>query len=302
MNRRTLVFITAAIAASAALLFVYLRWWGGIEPSELLTRLPQSRLIAAINLQALRASGVLELLGGKTAEEPDYKQFVSETGFNYRTDLDHVLAAISGEETLAFLTGRFDWNKLNEYAVKHGGKCVSGVCSMDGSKPQRKISFTRVRSTILAFASSSDSDAVTKVGKPLRTAVALPAVSRMPIWLSIPPAMLRDGSAVPTGARMFATAVAEADEVSMGIGAEGDHFLASLEAICKTADQATQARRELEAATTLLQRMLAREKQQPSVKDLSGVLTLGAFSTDGARLTARWPIEKVFFENLGAPQ
>ena len=56
-------------------------------------------------------------------------------------------------------------------------------------------------------------------------------------------------------------------------------------------------------ASTLLNRMIAREHKVPSVRDMSGVLTKGEFRTEGSRLIAKWPMERVFFESLsGASQ
>ena len=47
-----------------------------------------------IDTGLLRQSGLLELVAGsKAVEEPDYRKFVDQTGFDYRRDLDAVAAA-----------------------------------------------------------------------------------------------------------------------------------------------------------------------------------------------------------------
>ena len=52
--------------------------------------LPADRAtLVYIDTDALRKSGLLDLLAGsKAAEEADYRKFVEQTGFDYRTDLD----------------------------------------------------------------------------------------------------------------------------------------------------------------------------------------------------------------------
>ena len=58
-----------------------------------------------MNAAALRDAGMLDaILGNTVNEEADYRDFVSQTGFDYKTDLDQVLAkftdggGVSGRE------------------------------------------------------------------------------------------------------------------------------------------------------------------------------------------------------------
>src|SRR5271170_4671116 len=66
-----------------------------------------------IDVDALRRSGLLDLVAGsKASESPDYRSFVEQTRFNYRTDMDAVAAAfLNGNEYFA-VRGRFDWKRL----------------------------------------------------------------------------------------------------------------------------------------------------------------------------------------------
>src|SRR5947209_3544471 len=78
-----------------------------------------------VSVAALRQSGVLAMLAGSKAdEEPDYKKFVEQTGFDYRTDLDAVAAAFLNGGTYYTIRGRFDWKKLSAYAKSQQGDCV----------------------------------------------------------------------------------------------------------------------------------------------------------------------------------
>ena len=55
---------------------------------------PEQATHMFIDVAALRSSGILDLLAGsRAAEEADYKKFVDQTGFDYRTDLDAVAGA-----------------------------------------------------------------------------------------------------------------------------------------------------------------------------------------------------------------
>lgn len=266
----------------------------GPPAGELLARLPQERLRAGIDIKALRLSGILSKLAGQSPEEPDYAQFVKETGFDYKRDLDLVVAAYGREETLAFLTGRFDWGNIEGYAAKHGGGCKDGICRMAASTPGRHISFARIASSVLAFASSTDSEAVTKLTRANGAAAAV--TPAYPVWFLIPPSWFEDTSQIPGAAYMFATALSDATEILLAIGAEGARYEARLEAAAKTPEQARQIARELEAATTVLKRGLSREQKAPDPQTLSGILSGGAFRAEGTKITGMWPIEPAFFD------
>lgn len=289
------------IIAATGLLF-FLRWQRTPSLAGLYARIPQDgRVITYIDVRALRTGGILDLLaGGKGPEEPDYQQFVADTGFNYKRDLDQLLIASIKGETHAWLNGRFDYPRLEAYARKQGGSCTGGICRLNGSTPGRYLSFSRYRAHTLAFASSADPEAVKRLlAEP--SALPQPSLPSQPVWFVLPTAVLKDESLLPTGTHTFATALADAERVTLAIGPQDQRLEAFLDVSYQNPGQARQAMRELQAATTLLQRMIAREHKQPNVRDLSGILTKGEFHADGARLTGKWPIERVFLESLTAP-
>ena len=88
--------------AAAAVLGVLLGIWGywfysrPYDAVRLVQCLPQDRsLHVYMNIGLLRSAGILDLLAGSQGtEEADYKKFVEQTGFDYRTDLDAVAAGI----------------------------------------------------------------------------------------------------------------------------------------------------------------------------------------------------------------
>jgi hypothetical protein len=250
--------------------------------------------MAHLDVQALRRSGILERLVGKAGvEDGDYQQFVKETAFDYRKDLDRVLLSYTPRETHFFLLGRFDWKRLETYATKQGGTCARGVCRLDSSTPGRKISFRLVRPGILALASSPDGNAVLRLDSKAEPMSDLPP---QPVWLYLPSAVLKDKDSLPTGTHAIATAVMDAERVTLGIGPKDSRFEALLEARCPNPEYAAQARRQLESVTALLNKMMARDKLAPNPRNLTGVLAGGVFAVEGARLTAAWPIATEFFE------
>lgn len=257
------------------------------------------RVIAYIDVRALRAGGILDLFtGGKTPEEADYKQFVADTGFNYKTDLDTVLLAY-GKQSHAWIQARFDYEKLEAYAKKQGGSCSGGICRLNGTVPGRYLSFARKGFHTLAFSSGGDPEGVRSLLAAASTAPQ-PDLPPQPVWFLLPAAVLKDESLLPSGTRTFATALLAAQRVTLAIGPKGDRFEAVVDARCDSVEQAAQALVEIKSATTYLTRMIARERQEANVRDLSGVLTKGEFHTEGSRLIGAWPLERVFFENLAA--
>lgn len=299
-RRRWLWAAAAACCALAAGIF-WLRRDRSLPLSERVARLPLSnRLVAYIDVRALRRAGIVaRIAGAPVQEEEDYRRFVRETGFNYRTDLDSVVLAYSREETHCFLEGRFNWPRLKAYALSQGGRCPDAVCAVPSADAAtRWISFVRLQANTMALAASADPDAVRKVldspAGPRPT--DLPAD---PVWFLLPVHALREEALLPRGTRMFAGALAEADRVFVAIGPEGNAFRAALSARCRNEQHAAQAVRELEAATALLNRMIAREKKSPNPRDLSGVLAQGVFQAEGSLLRGRWPIPRELLESLG---
>lgn len=262
---------------------------------ELAGRLPQTdRLVARIDVAALRHAGLLEKLAGKAGlEEGEYQQFVAGTGFDYRTDLDTVLTSYSSQETHFFLIGRFDWAKIRDFAGKQGGVCGRRGCRLDSPTPGRQISFTSINSTTMALASSSDGDAVRRLASPAEPMASLP---RDPVWMLLPAAALKDKDGMPAGTRTIASAVEDANRVVLGIGPKDSRFEARLEARFPTGPQATAAQKQLQSATDLLNKMMARDKLAPNPKNLTSVLSGGQFRVDGAVLSGTWPVESALLE------
>lgn len=291
------IVLAAALLALAGGGFYWWRTARTFNNQQLIQSLPQARATHVfIDMDGLRRAGVLELIAGsKSAEDPEYKSFVEQTGLDYRTDLDAVAAAFSEGNTYFALRGKFVWKKLAAYAQAHGGKCEAAGCSMPATRSGYFISYAPLRASVLAMAVSTDEHGVSMIGlQDWRKPPRLPAE---PVWISVPSYALSDSS-VGAGTHAFLEPLSAAQDVTFAVGTAPKGFQLRLEAVCATPEIAELMTRRLSASTDLLKKMLDREHMSPSPNDLSGVLTSGTFSQRNERVTGSWPIDRGFLESL----
>jgi hypothetical protein len=268
------------------------------SPAALLGRLPsQGAVIASIDFRALRRSGALDVLAGsKVTQEPEYRSFVYQTGFDYLNDLDSASVAFHSTGIYFVLSGRFQWKTLKEYTVNGGGTCHNTLCRIEGSAPDRMISYFPLRPDVMALAVSSDGYAAT--GMQGRKAPFQLDIPREPLWLLIPVAALRSNTSLPSGARAFVRVLERAETVLFAAGPDGKRWTVRLDATCRDARDAAALVTRLRDTTAQLRDLIAREGQTPNPSDLSGVLTAGAFEQRDLHVLGRWLIEREFFESL----
>ena len=252
-----------------------------------------------IDVAALRSSGILDKLVGSTVgEEVEYKTFVQQTGFDYKRDLDRLMAN-SAEGTHYFLLdGRFEWDKLKSYATAQGGSCDGEFCSVKGTTPGRIISFYPVSKNLMALASSLNEKAAREISARTPTKPAFQAPAK-PLWLHIPASTLHRQTDLPPGTKLFTRALEPAERVVFSLGPQGEKFELLMDVKCRTTEDAAVMKSQFEQLTKILQAFISREKQTPSSKDLSGVLTSGSFQRQSEHVIGIWPIEKAFIDSLG---
>ena len=288
-----LLFVAAALTGG----WYYLR-----EPDNPLTSfLPAGeRTLVYADVEGLRRSGLLALIAGsKAAEEPEYKDFVSQTHFDYRNNLDALAASFSGNDVYFALRGRFDWAALSRYAAAHGGGCVKGFCRMQGSRPERHISFYAVTPRVLALAISANDSAASLISRATAQAAPAPATfPTEPVWMIVPAPALAQMQPLPAGTRAFASALANSEKMVFAIGPRDQRLEVSVRVMCRDAETATALLIQLEETTATLRTWLAREHQTPNPRDLSGVLTAGTFRREDRSVFGVWPIERAFVEAL----
>ena len=268
--------------------------------ADLVELLPAERAAHVyIDVALLRNTGILDLLAGsKAAEEPDYRRFANEIGFDYRTDLDAVAAAFLHGDEYFTLRGRFDWRRLNAYAESQGGSCRNAICTMPASTPERHISFYPVKSNIMALAVSKDERGTDMIG--LGQWKSAPRLPGEPVWVSVPSYMFSDVSSLPAGTHAFLTPLAQAQEITFAVGPAGQGLQIRLEVACSSPDAAADLTRQLSSTTDLLKKMIERQHMTPNPKDLSGVLVAGVFAQQDRKVNGTWPLDRGFVEALAS--
>jgi hypothetical protein len=256
----------------------------------------EDALLVYIDCNALREAGILQMLAGsKTGQEPDYQAFVRRTQFDYQQDLESVLLAAAPTGNYLFVRGRFDWKSLRAYAEAEDGRCNNSFCKVPGSTPERHISFFPVQSGLMAIAASTDDSAAWRLSETSKTRQEGPTG---PVWMSIPPRILKASDSLPTGTPMFARTLEHADSVTLTFAPEGNHFAARLNVHCRNPQDAADIAAQLAKATTVLRAILASEKRLPNPADLSHPLANGVFRSEGPRVYGYWPFERVLLESL----
>ncbi|MCX6626923.1 MAG: hypothetical protein NTW28_04740 [Candidatus Solibacter sp.] len=261
-------------------------------------RLPtEDAVVLYIDFSRLRAGGILALLdGSKVGEDPEYQSFVRKTDFDYKQDLDAAMVAFAAKGKYMLLRGRFDWKSLRSYALANDGRCNNSFCKMPGSVPERRISFFPMQPNLMAMAVSDDDVAALRMNAvDARGDAEIPDA---PLWLSIPPSLVKSGQSLPPGTQMFARSLERAQAVTLAIVQEGDQFAAKLNVRCASVPDASALAAELNKTTGLLREMIEREHQKANPADLSGFLTSGAFRSEGARVSGHWGITRALIENL----
>ena len=283
--------VAAACAAIAAGVVLYRTW--SLSQDALLRRLPSDgAVIVSIDFGELRRTGVLGIFGGgKVAQEPEYRGFVRQTGFDYLNDLDSALISFHPSGTYFLLRGRFSWKALEEYAAHQGGNCRDSFCRVAGSLPGRKISFFPLRKNVMALAVGADASAA---GRLRTVGPRLAEVPADPVWSLIPIAALKRNGSLPPGTAVLVQALDGARSVVLAAGPEGTRVAVRLDATCSTAAQATALATRLRDITAHLRDAVA----TPDPKDLGGVLAAGVFEQKEIHVLGRWPVEREFLESL----
>jgi len=291
------LLLIAVCAASVAGLYVY-RTRGGSSPSDLVSYLPTANAtVVYVNVEALRRSGILKMItGSKAAQDLEYRNFVDETLFDYREDLDSLAAAFKDGQVFFVLKGRFHWKNLMDYAVRQGGSCHNSFCTAPASRPNRRVSFYPVRSDLMGLAVSQDDFAAYQV-TPKSSKLTL-APPLQPVWVLVPALALRDADSLPAGAKAYASALQNAEQILFTLGPQDDHLLMALNVQCHDANDATQLQRVFENTTDTLRKWLEREHEHPNASDLSGVLVAGTFHREDRRMFATWPIPRAFVDAM----
>jgi hypothetical protein len=270
-----------------------------VRPSNLVLYLPAiNASVIYIDVDAMRRSGVLNLVAGsKAVEDADYQQFVSETKFDYRQDLDAIASAFKDGKVYFALRGRFHWDSLKDYAVRQGGSCHDDFCVLPGSQPTRRISFYPLQSDVMAMAIGPDDFAAYQVSSKAQSlAVAQPKEA---MWAMIPAVALQGMDSLPAAAKAYVPTLQGAEQIVFSITTDVNKQLQfGAHVTCKDPTAASALLGQLESVTNALRQGLANAHQKPDPADLSGVLVAGTFHRSEREVYGAWPIPRAFVDAL----
>jgi hypothetical protein len=295
--------LTYVILTAAGLAAIFLAWnaWRNsrsLSDAEMLKRLPTAdALVLSVDFDQIRHSSVYsQLMSTKIMEDTDYLAFVRDSGFDYKRDLDDVVASFAPAGNFFVVRGRFDWKRLESFAKQSGGGCYDKLCHMPGSTPDRRISFLPLAAGVMGLAvSTEDLAAEQLLHTGSQRAISVPS---QPLWLSIPgSALSRTAQNIP-GASLVTQTLTGVDDVILTLGANGSNFAARLEAQCRTTQDAANLDGQLKMLTSVFKGAMEREKKKPDPKNLTGVLTAGQFHQTDRVVYGEWTLPKSFLDNL----
>lgn len=170
MKKQTwLTLLAAAFALTAISYFAHQRWGPptGTPRNEILLGLPpDANAVFFADLAELRHAPFIAGLyawAPKPQADPDYAQFLEETGFDYERDLDRIAIAASkrAESTALFAIadGKFVRQKISAYALKAGtvtGTAGHEIFSVPLRGTPKKISFTFLSNSRIALTDHTD--------------------------------------------------------------------------------------------------------------------------------------------------
>lgn len=287
MRQRYLLILLAVTLVAAPILVYGLRTRfaaaAGSLP-ELIELAPgDSTFIAYVNLAELRKEPLIEHLAELAAPvgvERDYAEFVSATGFDYRRDLDQVVIAASTGHTVAVADGRFDQEKIEQYALRSGRLEQDGdrpFYVMKSAKAGQNISLTFLGTRRIVIAEGGDiPERKINPSVPLDPAMRqrLSRVAGAPAFAGwkIPDSVTHSRGAAPD---IPFLALESLRGIDLAFRPDGNQMLISAEGECENSPQAQKMATALDLLRTVLPAGLADPKMR------------GRISAENAALVAR---------------
>jgi len=161
---------TAVIVAGGYFSYAHFAAAGNSRESLLRALPPHASTVIYLDVEEFRRAAILKAAAtwgatatGSATTDPEYKEFVKETGFDYEKDLDRAGIAVENRGAkrsyFALADGKFDRKKVETYLRKNGrseqagGREVFHVATRD---PNRTISMTFLSNERIAMTDSDD--------------------------------------------------------------------------------------------------------------------------------------------------
>ena len=171
-RKKWIAGIAVGIVAALGAYFGYAHFAAtGDLRESLLRALPaDASAVIYVDIEEFRRAAILKaltMLGasatGNATTDPEYKQFVSETGFDYEKDLDRVGIAVTNhgakQNYFALADGRFDREKIETYLRKSGrGEQAGGreIFHVATGEPGREVSMEFISNERIALTDGND--------------------------------------------------------------------------------------------------------------------------------------------------
>ncbi|MCS7044142.1 MAG: hypothetical protein N2036_10115 [Bryobacteraceae bacterium] len=296
-RRIFLVALLAALAAAASLLWLWLPLRRADARSLLAELPPGEGLTVFVDARALRQTGLLQRIAGEAgAEDEEYRKFVEATGFEYRRDLDAVVLRAENGRRWIVAEARLDEDRLRRYFLAHGGRCFSGLCSMQGSAPERQISWVRLKRGRWGIAVSPDPLAAAAfTDERPKQGLTGWQPPEAPLWLYAPAAMLEAPEGAPAWVSLALASLRESKWMIWSAGARSGRIEVALDAACGAPEEAAALAARWEEILKALREAAAAARDKDS---LPALLAQGQIRTDGAFVRGRWVLEWPRLERL----
>ncbi len=288
MRLKTWLLIAAAVIIIAAAFFgiSFYRHRFVRHNADVVRLLPPGDLtIVYADIGLLRRAGLLGLLANiKLAPDREYAGFIHQTGFDYTRDLDAIVIATDTTQSFLIGRGRYQWDKLREFALSHQGSCEADSCQVPATTPGRWVNFLTVQPDVLAVAVSPSQTAADNLRPPGRRLQE--QIPNAPVWAKLSHALLTTPAGLPLSVQIFAIALQSAESVTLSADPSSVHLKAHF---ANTAAAAT-ARTQLQIETRTLTAALTRNNEKIDRATAAGLLTAGAFQVAGTDCVGEWPI------------
>lgn len=293
-KRKLFIYLAAVLAGSIAVYMLLIAPRRARDPRRVVGCLPAGgHPTLFVDVETLREAGVLDRIAGPAAmEESEYKGFVTASGFDYRKDLDAVAIQIRPAETLMVARGRWRLDKMAEYAKSRGGRCVGELCTVEGSAPERQVSWIPLAKDLLGVAVSRDALAATMLSRGASGAEAPPPG---PVWLALPGSVLEPKEGLPPGLSALLSSLAGASRATFVMNGRPEGFEIRLVAPFDDAQRAAASAKRLQEATESLKTLIVRSEMKAEPGSLAAVLAGGKFASRETFVEGSWMLRADFF-------
>jgi hypothetical protein len=177
-GKKLIAVAVLAVVILGGICFAYSRWFSSNgTPRESLLRLlpPDASAVIYVDLAELRQTPILKNLAGLgtgVTVDPEYKQFVGETGFEYEKDLERVGIGIQNTGAanyyFALADGKFDRKKIEAHLRKNGSSETKNgreIFHLSTSVQGRVVSATFLSNERIAFTDATDLNGEVESGR-----------------------------------------------------------------------------------------------------------------------------------------